>query len=127
MIANYNNYLNNPKKINIRDKEIIIIYKTMEAPIATPNEFIKTLSLDYEGTKITCKIQTIKDFLSVYLNNTVKYEGYIHISKIQNQIFAFVDYNIGEIFEVINSLNNDSFSLIKEQDILKLKIKLKIF
>ena len=99
----------------------------MEAPIYTQNFFIKNVEIDFEWMKYYCKIQTIKDFIVVSLESKVKYEGYIHISKIQNQIVAFYDCNINKIFEEINLLNDDCFSLIKEQDKYKLKIKFIIF
>ena len=99
----------------------------MEAPIYTQNFFIKNVEIDFEWMKYYCKIQIIKDFIVVSLESKVKYEGYIHISKIQNQIIAFGDCNINKIFEEINLLNDDCFSLIKEKDKYKLKIKFIIF
>ena len=52
-------------------------------------------------------------YISLYINNnTLKYEGNITINKIQNHIGAFNDYNINEIFEEINILNNNNFKLI---------------
>ena len=95
----------------------------MEAPLATPNLSVKNIELELEGKKFICKIQTVKEFLSVCLNNSTKFEGYIHVSKIQNQIATFIDYNIDEIFQEINLLDNDSFSLMKEQESYILKIK----
>ena len=63
-------------------------------------------------------------FILLYINNNIlKYEGNITINKIQNQIGAFNDYNINEIFEEINILNNNKFKLIKENNN---KYKLKI-
>ncbi len=101
----------------------------MEAPIPTPNLFFKNIEIELNGKKFICKIQTIKEFLSINLNldNSLKYEGSIHISQIQNQILTFGDYNINEIFEEINLLDNDCFSLIKEEDRYILKIKFIIF
>ena len=99
----------------------------MEAPIPTPNLSIKNIEIEFEGKKFICKIQTIKDFLSISLDNSLKYEGYINATKIQNQIGAFNNYNIDEIFEEINLLENDSFSLVKEQEKYILKIKFIIF
>jgi len=63
-------------------------------------------------------------YISLYINdNILKYEGNITINKIQNQIGTFNDYNINEIFEEINILNNNNFKLIKENNN---KYKLKI-
>ena len=46
------------------------------------------------------------------------------MNKIQNQISAFDDYNLNEIFEEINILNNNNFILLKQSNNLyKLKIK----
>ena len=64
-----------------------------------------------------CKIQIINELLniSLYLNNNIlKYEGNIALNKIQNQIEAFDEYNINEIFEEINILNYNNFKIIKE-------------
>ena len=98
----------------------------MEEPIPTPNLSIKNIEIEFEGKKFLCKIHTIKDFLSISLENSLKYEGYINAVKIQNQIITFNDYNIDEIFEEINLLENDSFSLVKEQEKYILKIKFTI-
>ena len=98
----------------------------MEAPIPTPNLSIKNIEIEFEGKKFICKIQTIKDFLSISLEGSLKYEGYINATKIQNQIGTFIDYNIDEIFEEINLLENDSFSFVKEQEKYILKIKFTI-
>jgi len=87
---------------------------------------IKSIEIENEGNKYICKIQIIKNILniSLYINkNILKYEGNITINKIQNQIGAFNDYNINEIFEEINILNNNNFKLIKENNN---KYKLKI-
>ena len=47
------------------------------------------------------------------MNNNI-YEGNIALNKIKNQIEAFNDYNINEIFEEINILNNNNFNVIKK-------------
>jgi len=80
---------------------------------------IKSIEIEDEGNKYICKIQIIKNILniSLYINNNIlKYEGNITINKIQDQIGAFNDYNINEIFEEINILNNNNFKLIKENN-----------
>ena len=78
-----------------------------------------------EGNKYICKFQIIKEILNISINiNNNTYEGNIRLNKIQNQIETFNHYNISEIFEEINILNNDNFKLIKENnDKYKLKIK----
>jgi len=98
----------------------------MEKSKLNENILIKSIELENEGNKYICKIQIIKQILniSLYINNNIlKYEGNITINKIQNQIGAFNDYNINEIFEEINILNNNNFKLIKENNN---KYKLKI-
>ena len=88
---------------------------------------IKSFEIENEGNKYICKIQLINEILniSLYINNNIlKYEGDITLTKIQNQIETFNDYNINEIFEEINRLDNNNFKLIKvNNDKYKLKIK----
>jgi len=98
----------------------------MEKSKLNENILIKSLEIENEVNKYICKIQIIKQILniSLYINNNIlKYEGNITINKIQNQIGTFNDYNINEIFEEINILNNNNFKLIKENNN---KYKLKI-
>ena len=90
------------------------------------NILIKSIEIENEGIKYICKLQIIKQILniSLYTNkNILKYKGNIALNKIQNQIGAFNDYNINEIFEEINILNNNNFKLIKDNNN---KYKLKI-
>ena len=98
----------------------------MEESKLKQNILIKSIEIENEGNKYICKIQIIKQILniSLYINNNIlKYEGNITLNKIQNQIGTFNDYNINEIFEEINILNNNNFILIKENEN---KYKLKI-
>ena len=101
----------------------------MEEISLTPNISIKTLELNEGGNNYKCQIQTIKDFLqvSLFIGDILKQEGTIHLSKIQNQVNAFNDYNINEIFEEINLLNKESFNIIKEGNKYKLKIEFTVF
>jgi len=99
----------------------------MEKSKLKKNILIKLIEIESEGNKYICKIQIIKEILniSLYINNNIlKYEGNIILNKIQNQIGAFNDYNINEIFEEINILNNNNFKLIKD-DYNKYKLKIK--
>ena len=97
----------------------------MEESKLTENILIKSIEIENEGNKYICKIQIIKQILNISLyNNILKYEGNITLNKIQNQIGAFNDYNINEIFEEINILNNNNFKLIKENN-NKYKLKIK--
>jgi len=87
---------------------------------------IKIIEIQFEGVKYICKIKIIEDELiniNIYLDNKLKYKGYIFLEKIQIQIKAFLDYNISEIFEEINKLKNNNFSIIKENNKYILKIK----
>ena len=87
---------------------------------------IKSVNIEYEGRICICKIG-IKDEelinISIYLDNKLKYKGNICLEKIQIKIKTFLDYNINEIFEEINKLNNNNFIIIKENNKYKLKIK----
>ena len=92
---------------------------------------IKTIEIKegenkYKWNKYKCQIQIIKNFIqvSLYIDNILKSQGNIHISKIQYQIYALADYTINEIFEEINILNNDNFNIIKDNN-NKYKLKIK--
>ena len=87
---------------------------------------IKTVEIKEGENKYKCQIQIIKNFIQVSLNidNTLKSQGNIHISKIQYQIYALADYTINEIFEEINILNNNNFNIIKDNN-NKYKLKIK--
>ena len=90
------------------------------------SSLIKIIDIEYEGIKYICKIKIIEEELiniNIYLNNELKYKGNILLDKIQIQIKTFLDYNINEIFEEINKLNNNNFKIIKENNKYKLKIK----
>ena len=60
---------------------------------------------------------------NLFLDNTLKYKGYIFLEKIQSQIKAFFDYNINEIYDEINQLNSINFIIIKGNNKYKLKIE----
>ena len=100
----------------------------MEEIHSTPNTTIKTVQIIERQNTYKCQIQTIQDFLqiSLFIEGNLKQEGNIHITKIQNQILAFGDYNINEIFEEINTLSQESFSIIKEANKDKIKIEFTI-
>jgi len=96
----------------------------MEDNHSTPNIGLKTVQIIEGQNTYKCQIQTIKDFLqvSLFIGDNLKQEGNIHITKIQNQILTY-GYNINEIFEEINALNQESFSIIKEANKDKIKIE----
>jgi len=88
------------------------------------SSLIKSINIEYEGRIYIGKIE-IKDeeliYINIYLDNKLKYKGNIFLEKIQ--IKTFLDYNINEILEEINKLNNNNFKIIKENNKHKLKIK----
>ena len=95
----------------------------MEAPTPT---LLKIVEIKFEEQKYICKIQNIDDELigvSVFLLNSLLYKGNIHLESIREQIITFYNYNIKEIYEEIYQLNFDDFSLTKEFNKYKLKIK----
>ena len=96
----------------------------MEDNHSTPNTGLKTVQIIEGQNTYKCQIQTIQDFLqvSLFIGGNLKQEGNIHITKIQNQILTY-GYNINEIFEEINALNQESFSIIKEANKDKIKIE----
>ena len=77
---------------------------------------IKEVIIKGEKEEYNCKIQVINNFIqvSIFVNNIFKYEGNIHLSKIQNQIRIFDNYNIHEIFQEINLLDSQNFKIVKE-------------
>ena len=86
----------------------------------------KLIEIEYEGRIYICKIEIIDEELiniNIYLDNKLKYKGNIYLENIQIQIKAFLDYNINEIFEEINKLNNNNLKIIKENNKYKLKLK----
>ena len=97
----------------------------MEKTILTPNTDIKIVEINEEGSKQKCKLQIIKTFLqvSIFSGDILKYEGSISLPKIQSQIYHFTTYNINEIFEEINLLESQNFSIIKEAELYKLKLE----
>ena len=86
---------------------------------------LKVIEINEGGIIYKCKIETFKNFIQIllYSDNILKYQGNIHISKIQTQIYALADYNINEIYEEINILNKDNFNIIKDNNKYKLKIE----
>ena len=62
----------------------------------------------------------------VFSNNASLYNGNIEKEEIQNQIGAFLKYNIREIFEELNFLEANCFNIVEESGQYTLKIKIKI-
>ena len=84
----------------------------MEEYIKIKDKSIKLVEIENEGKKYICKIQIIEELIefNILLNNELKYKNYIFLEKIQNQIKAFYDYNIYEIFDEIYQLNKNNFN-----------------
>ena len=91
----------------------------------TPNLNFKTFEIKEGENNYKCQIQIIRNFLqvSIYLDTKLKYEGNISLQKIQNQIILFSYYNINEIYEEINLLNDDNFKIVKVDNKYEFKIK----
>ena len=100
----------------------------METPFINPNMPFKPKEINYEGKKFICKIELIEQLIQInlFLDNKLKYKGYIFLEKIQTQIKAFFYYNLHEIYVEINQLNSYDFSIVKENNKYKLKIEFMI-
>ena len=88
---------------------------------------INSKTIEYEGKIYNCKFQIIEEEsidISIFLLNSLIFKGNITLEKIKMQIFYFSQSNINEIYEEIIQLDFDNFSIIKENDKYKLKIKL---
>ena len=81
----------------------------MEEYIKIKDKSIKLVEIENEGKKYICKIQIIEELIefNILLNNELKYKNYIFL---ENQIKAFYDYNIYEIFDEIYQLNKNNFN-----------------
>ena len=97
----------------------------MEAPAPTQNTFIKTFQMESKGKKYILKIQIINDLIEfiIFFENSSIYKGSLNLESIKNQIPTFIDYSLNEICEEIKLLDSCSFSIIKESEKNKLKIK----
>ena len=84
---------------------------------------LKNVEIDFEGRKYNCVIKVIKESLVISLDDPLKYKGSLDLSNIHKQISDFNGYNINEIMRNINLLDNGKFSLSKEHNKYKLKIK----
>ena len=87
----------------------------------------KEFEINESENKYKCQIQIIKKFLciSLYNENKLKNKGYIHISNIQYSLGIY-NFEINDIFDEINKLNNDKFKIIKDINKYQLKIEFKI-
>ena len=95
---------------------------------SNPNLDIKAIKLKDGKENYKCIIQIIQNYLQVniYSDDVLKYQGNIHLSKIQTQIKTFLEYSIDEIFEEISLLNDNNFNLIKDMDKYSFQIEFKI-
>ena len=101
----------------------------MEAPSAIQNAFIKTLAIEKEGKKFILKIQIFGNLIEaiIFSDNLSIYKGNINLEKLETQISLFSDFNLNEIYEEIKSFDSSNFSVIKESQKYKLKIKFIFF
>lgn len=86
----------------------------------------KDISLKFEDKIYSCKIEsTDGQTLSAELSEEMllKFKGCINLKDIYNQIRAFDDYTMEEIFTVMKDMSEDKFNITKESDKLKLDIK----
>ena len=97
----------------------------MKTSSLKPDTRLKSIEIINEGKKYICKINITEDMIqaNIFLDDKLKYKGNIFLEKIQSQIKTFFDYNLNEIFEEINQLNSNDFSIIKENNNYKLKIE----
>ena len=96
----------------------------MEAPKPISQPILKTIKIENEGKKYNFKFEVIEESIhvSIFLLNSLKYKGSISLDKIKKQI-SFSDININEVLQELNLLDLYNFSIIKENDKYKLKIK----
>ena len=101
----------------------------MEELASISNNLKKLIQIENEGNIYICKLQIVDNSLeaNIFLANCSIYKGSINLDEIKNQIKAFIELNIKEIFEEIDLLNSTSFSILKKSDKNILEIKLKIF
>ena len=101
----------------------------MEAPIPISQPLLKTIKIENEEKKYIFKFQVIEESIhvSIFLLNSLKYNGSISLDSIKMQIVAFSDININDVLQEINLLDLYNFSIIKENDKYKLKIKFIVF
>ena len=101
----------------------------MEAPTSIQSNSIKIVQIENEGNIYICKLQIAENSIeaNIFLSDSSRFKGSINLEKIKIQIRDFIDLNIKEIFEEIDSLDSSSFSISKDSDKYILKIKLKVF
>ena len=95
----------------------------METIIINQNKSFMSKEINSEGQKYICRIELIEELIQInlFLDNNLEYKGYIFLEKIQSQTKDFFDYNTNEIYDEINQLNSNDFSIIKENNKYKLK------
>ena len=101
----------------------------MEAPTSIQSNSMKIVQVENEENIYICNLQLADNSIeaNIFLANSSAFKGNINLSQIKNQIRDFIDLNINEIFEEINSLDPSSFSISKDSDKYILKIKIKVF
>ena len=101
----------------------------MEAPTSIQSNSMKIVQVENEENIYICNLQLAENSIEAYIFQTYSstFKGKINLNQIKNQIRDFIDLNINEIFEEINSLDPSSFSISKDSDKFTLKIKINIF
>ena len=101
----------------------------MEEPISIQSNSMKIVQVENEENIYICNLQLAENSIEAYIFQTYSstFKGKINLNQIKNQIRDFIDLNINEIFEEINSLDPSSFSISKDSDKFTLKIKINIF
>ena len=101
----------------------------MEAPTSIPSNSKRIFKIENEGNIYICKLQVANNSIeaNIFIADSFTFKGNINLDQIKNQIRDFIDLNINEIFEEIDSLDFSSFSISKDSDKYILKIKIKVF
>lgn len=89
----------------------------------------KEIGKNFEGKDYSCELtstdnQTIN--LGINENGLLKFNGTITLKDIYQQIAAFDEYTMEEVFAVLKDLPDDKFAIIKESDKYKFDIICKV-
>ena len=85
----------------------------------------KEISLKFENEIYLCKLEsTDSNLLNIELSKNLfpKYKGSVELKNIYEQIRAFDEYTMEEVFSVMKDISQEKFKLIKESDKFKLDI-----
>ena len=108
---------NNKKEVESADRENTNIKE--EVPAVRENANMKEVELRDGDNIYKCKIELKDEYFEAFIydnNNELIHQGDIHVNRIRSQIYAFTDIKISEIFDEINTLGNDKFNWLKDQN-----------